>query len=330
MCFGGGSNNDAKKALEYQKQQAAEAARKERQRQRRLDRGTTTINNLFDGAPVMGEREATYDWSNLKQAMKAYDPYTTVTEKVLNPAYNDRPGHGEHAGGMVPKYIDQTTTTLSKNFQIDEKLIPKGYEAKITYNEQGRPVVRLVDAEGNIYRRGDEIKYMEEYDTGKKTGGFDKAFYNKYRNASLDYYMPELQKQYTKAKSTLNFDHARAGTLQSSMASENVADLVYQNSMNEALLRSKADNATTQLKNSVAAQKSAALAQLYATEDPTVAANTATNSVRTLQNTTPEFSPMGELFKNAVVGASNFGSAYNQYQNWGSPPGSSGTGRVVS
>lgn len=329
MGLFGGNNDAAEDALRWQKRQAKAARQRERERQQRLKEGTNLINSLFDGAPVMGEREAVYDWSKLNDAIKAYDPYTTTTEKILNPDYFDRPGHGEHAGGMVPQYIDKTTTTLAKNFQFDNKMLPNGFTTKITYDQQGRPVVRLVDAEGKVYKSGDELKYMEKYDTGDRKGGFDKAFYNKYRNASLDYYMPELQKQYTKAKSTLNFDHARAGTLQSSMASENLADLVYQNTMNKALVRSKADNATSQLKNSVSAQKNAALTQLYATEDPTVAANTATNSVRTLQNTTPEFSPMGELFKNAVVGASNFGSAYNQYQNWGSP-GSSGAGRVVS
>jgi hypothetical protein len=346
MCFGGGSNNEAKKALDYQKKMAAEAARKERERQQRLRKGTRVIDNLFDGKPVMAEREAVYDWKAFNEALAKRQAQLSASQGN-NQSTDDGFWNDDFFG--LDTIIDR-----KKNQNVDPFAglkLPEGFTVKeITTGGSGNPGITipgfpdfkipgknkapttsyvLVGPDGRQYKPGDELKYMEKYDTGERKGGFGDNFYNKYRRASLGYYMPELEKQFTKAKSNLNFDHARAGTLQSSMASENVADLVYQNTMNKALLRSKADNATTQLKNSVAAQKSAALTQLYSTEDPTIAANTATNSVRTLQNTTPEFSPMGELFKNAVVGASNYASAYNDQQNWGTPPGAQTSGRVV-
>lgn len=359
MCFGGNNNNDAKKALRWQQQQAADAARKEAERQARLKEGTDTINKLFDGTPVMGNRNATFDWTKFDQAL----PYFQQTQQTASPVnlntlprnggpqYGGQGGPGQGFGSSGQNSgggrgfggsLDMLNPASyfggggngdgsggAANGQMPAGLLPPGFTIVTTYDSRGRPTYQLKGPNGQLYSRGANVTYQEQYDTGAKTGGFGDAFYNNYRDANLNYYMPELAKQYDKAKSNLTFDHARAGTLQSSMASENVADLVYQKSMNDALVRSKADNATAQLRNSVAAQKSAAMGQLYATEDPSIAANTATNSVRTLQNTTPEFSPMGELFKNAVVGASGFASGYNDYKNWGSPPGVGNSGRVV-
>lgn len=283
---------------------------------------------MFDGAPVMGERDANYDWSQ----------FTTKTSPGINgsasPVRNgpqistNKGGNDGNSGGVQTNAAARRAVGGGGGTSRFTGTVPEGFKAQ---QVNGKWV--LVGPDGKTYKKGDAVSFKEKYDTGGKTGGFGDSFYNKYRDASMAYYSPELAKQYTKAKSSLTFDHARAGTLQSSMASENLADLVYQNTMNDALIRSKADNATTQLKNSVAAQKTNALTQLYATEDPGVAANTATNSVRTLQNTTPEFSPLGELFQNAVVGASNYASAYNNQRNWGATPsgsGGSGSGRVVS
>lgn len=334
MC-GGGNNDDAKKALQWQKQQAADAAKKEAERQVRLKEGNSVINKLFDGEAVMGDRETTYDWTAFNDAAadarRSQTPTQTTRPAPQGPMTqppNDRNGYANRPPITPPKKpsVPQAQTGGNGLKSFDDVTLPEGYKVV-----RGKGGYQIVGPDGKAYKSGDVLKYMGKYDTGARTGGFGDDFYNKYRTSSLDYYLPELDKQFTKAKSTLNFDHARAGTLQSSMASENVADLVYQNTMNEAMVRSKADNATAQLKNSVSAQKNGALTQLYATEDPSVAANTATNSVRTLQNSTPEFSPMGELFRNAVVGASGFAGGYNDYKNWGSPSGGgSGSGRTVS
>jgi hypothetical protein len=325
VCFK--KDNSAKKALKWQKKQAEDAAKKEAERQARLKQGTETINALFDGAPVMGERDATYDWSQFTTKANGGGAGTTTPAK---PSFRVS-GNGDlrDAGG----YGSGQNSSYSKNPTVQAKgggrkftgTVPEGYTAK---RVNGQWV--LVGPDGKTYKKGDTVGYKEKYDTGQKTGGFGDDFYNKYRSATLGYYEPELAKQYDKARSNLTYDHARAGTLQSSMAGDNLADLLYQNTNNLAMIRSKADAATGQLKTSVAGQKAAALGQLYATEDPGIAANVATNSVRNLQSTTPEFEPMGQLFNSAVVGATNYAGAYNDYKNWGSPSGNSkGSGRTI-
>lgn len=157
-------------------------------------------------------------------------------------------------------------------------------------------------------------------------GGFNDDYYNRFRQSQLDYYMPELNKQYEKARDALSFDHARAGTTNSSMASQNLADLAYQRDLNSADIVSRADAATGQQRQNVNAQKQALIGQLYSTENPDIASNLAVNSVKTLQNQQPQFGAIGELFKNAAVGLGSAFQSYNDpYARLGRAPlGSSG------
>lgn len=140
---------------------------------------------------------------------------------------------------------------------------------------------------------------------------FGSDYYNKYRQAVLDYYNPDVDKQYNKTRQQAIFDYARAGTLGSSQANETFADLQNQYDVNKANVVAKADTATGTQKKAVGDQKNAVIAQLYSTENPNVAANTATNTVRTLANAAPDLSPIGELFKTIAIGGGGFYNAYN-------------------
>lgn len=146
--------------------------------------------------------------------------------------------------------------------------------------------------------------------------GFGDGFYNKFKQANLDYYQPELARQYAKSSSDLNYSLARAGQLQSSTAGDKLADLVYQKDLNDAQISSKADAATGELRNTVSANKQAAINQLYSTEDPTMAANTATGMVRNVELTQPSFSPIGELFKPIAIGVGSGLTGYNNAKNY--------------
>lgn len=179
---------------------------------------------------------------------------------------------------------------------------------------------RETQRQGRLQTGVSEINRQFDSTAENAYGGFNDAYYNKFRQAQLDYYMPELDKQFAKAKENLAFDHARAGTSNSSMASKNLADLAYQRDLNAADITSRADNATGEQRRNVNSQKQALISQLYSTENPEVASNLALNSVRTLQNQQPQFSSIGELFKNAVVGAGNAFTAYNDpYARLGRP-----------
>jgi microcystin-dependent protein len=143
---------------------------------------------------------------------------------------------------------------------------------------------------------------------------FDDRFYNKYRDANLNYSLPQLEDQYGKSKTGLNYDLARAGTLRSTMAGFAQGDLLKQKGVNEAAIRAKADTDTAALRQSIASQQNQAYNQLYATEDPTVAANTAATSVAGAQLSQPNLQPLNAVFTPVAIGLGTALSApYGQY-----------------
>lgn len=142
---------------------------------------------------------------------------------------------------------------------------------------------------------------------------FGDPFYEKYRKAELDYTLPQLESQYGEAKRTAEADLARAGLLRSGAAGFVQNKLTEQQGVNEAGLRAKADTDTAALRQSIAAQQQQAYNQLYATEDPTVAANTAASSAANAQLQQPNVSSLGDMFKPIAIGlGSAITPAYGQ------------------
>lgn len=144
---------------------------------------------------------------------------------------------------------------------------------------------------------------------------FGDPFYEKYRKAELDYTTPQLAEQFSEANRTSEADLARAGLLRSGAAGWVQGKLRNQNEVNLAGLKSKADTDTADLRKSIAAQQQQAYNQLYATEDPTVAANTAATSAANAQLQTPNVGALGEMFKPIAIGLGNaIAPAYGQYE----------------
>jgi len=131
---------------------------------------------------------------------------------------------------------------------------------------------------------------------------FGDDFYDKYRTAELDYTMPQLTEQFTEAKRGAENDLARAGLLRSGAAGWVQGKLTNQMGVNEAGIRAKADTDTSELRKSIAAQQQQAYNQLYQTEDPTVAANTASSSVANAQLAQPNVGALDAMFKPIAIG----------------------------
>lgn len=309
---GGGSNSSQ---IDFQKQQAEESRQKEISRQARLSSGSAAINQLFDGTPVGAK---TLDLSSLTNANAAWPdaPFGSDTagapllNKVVSLAARDQPGRHNLADGY---YADAT---------------PKGGSGYAVYDSSGGQVA-AADSWDNLAKQ--KITYGG--DPTQRAGGFGSEFYDKFKQANLDYYQPELARQYATANSGLNYSLARAGQLQSSTAGDKLADLVYEHDVNNAQISSKADAATAGLRDTVSANKQAAINQLYSTEDPSLAANTATGMVRNVELTQPSFSPIGELFKPIAIGVGSGLTGYNNAKNYSQPGANSGTtgvGKVIS
>lgn len=133
-------------------------------------------------------------------------------------------------------------------------------------------------------------------------GGFDDAFYQDYENKYLNYSLPQVKDQYQRARDKLTADLSRAGLLRSTAAVDATSQLFKENEVNTAAMKAAGDQQAAQLRNQIANQKQSAMSQLYATEDPTVAANTATSSVQQGQIATPNLNPLGALFTPIAVG----------------------------
>ena len=61
-----GSAPTNSQAVDFEKQQAAEADAKEAARQQRLTQGQTLIDQIFSGSPVMATTSTPFDWSKFK------------------------------------------------------------------------------------------------------------------------------------------------------------------------------------------------------------------------------------------------------------------------
>jgi hypothetical protein len=162
---------------------------------------------------------------------------------------------------------------------------------------------------------------------------FGDDFYNKYNKAELDYTTPQLADQYAQAKQGMTYDLARAGTLRSTAAGYAQGLLEKQNAVNEAGVTAKADTDTAALRQSIASQQQQAYNQLYATEDPTVAANTAATSVGNAQLTQPNLTPLTDAFKPVAIGLGTaMTQPYGQYAagNMLNTSNPMGTGALVT
>lgn len=159
----------------------------------------------------------------------------------------------------------------------------------------------------------------QQFDLFKK----NPAFFDRYRGAITDYYKPQIQSQYSDAKRNATFQLADAGTLRSTAASDITADLAKQNDANMLAMNAKADSALGDLRNQIASNKDTAINQLYSTEDPSMAANSALNSIANIQLQKPDLSPLANLFSTAAIGGAN---ALKSWQQGGGGAGGLGFG----
>jgi hypothetical protein len=138
------------------------------------------------------------------------------------------------------------------------------------------------------------------------SAGIGDDFYNKFKQGMLDYYQPQVSEKYADARDQTTYNLARAGQLRSDTAATETAKLANQKLLRDAEVLSKTDTATGDLKSRAAAEEQKAAAQLYATENPEVAANQATAAIRDITSETPDLTPLGAIFDIASIGGSGY------------------------
>ena len=347
MCFGGGDDS-SEELIKMQKQEAAEARAKEVARQARIQQGLSAIRDAFQGKAIMRDVNKAYDWSQFQAPTGAVASNQRAAGSAVSglPAgytYVQVPGE---TSAVAPKaaatggggYTREARPTTGGNAGQQRTVIGGDHGAQggglAQRTNPNQAAVTAAAAtpgatwgirgpDGRIYRRGEGLGFKVTEDTGKRAaGGFDDKFYNNFKQGILDAYMPQVQEQFGKAANETLFRHARAGTLESSGQIGTAADLTKQNLLQEGNVQLKADTATADLKNRVAKEQAALENQLYATENPDVAANATLAAVENINAVKPDTTPLGEIFQIAAIGGANLlkgaANARNRLGGYGS------------
>jgi hypothetical protein len=279
-----------------QQQQAEQAKQANIQRNARLNYGKNLVQGIFEGTP---SGATPLDLSSITSANAAKaPPVNPNVAAALNWAY----AHPADAS-MIPSLQAQQSGA--------KQSLAGGYSWGQLPDTGGATAYGIYDPQGNLVTSANSLsdlaasKIYTGGDPNTKTGGFGDDFYNKYRQSILDYYNPQEGDQYDTARSDLSASLARAGQLQSSTATYDIAKLAKQDALNRAQIASQADTQTGSLRTTIAGDEQSALNQLYSTEDPSVAANTAGNMVAAANLTKPLLNPAGALFQPISVGVGN-------------------------
>ena len=261
-----GSTPTNTSAVDFEKQQAAQADAKEAQRQADLQSGISAINAIYDPQPVMKTTQTPFDWSTFQGPGAGFVPngaggymsapasgvpagYTAVQVpgKASTSATQNMTAWGVPFGGAATTAAPATDSGSAYHGQY-ETISPKSTAAA---GATSAPTWGLQDSSGKVYNPGDPLSISSQTPTGQTTGGFGDPYYNAYKQKILDYYQPDEQRQYDEAQRNLQYSLARAGTLQSSVAADKQGELAYQDAINKAQIVSNANDQTGQLRDTI-------------------------------------------------------------------------------
>lgn len=293
------SNTSARLAsMEAQRaaDEAAAARAREEQRQQRIKDGAAHIASIFDGVPVMGTRETmvNYNQNNLPAGWAVKGRDVTV----------ETPGQYISNGGTgdaAYEYWSGPMTQTMKKYGI--------------YDAAGNLQTPEVDNTDYIHWSG-TMPGTEQYDTGERTGGIPESYYQGVADNIKTLGTADLTSQFKRARENLQYALARQGLLVSSAANDASADIETARDEGAAKIGIQAAEAVQKQRQLVQSEKQQAISQLYATENPDLAANTALTNKTLMMQDKPSYSPIGDIF-GAALGALGSGMQYANNVNSG-------------
>lgn len=145
--------------------------------------------------------------------------------------------------------------------------------------------------------------------------GFDDNFFDGRSKAYLDFAAPQINQQYGDANRGLVYALARQGLGQSSEGTRRFGNLLQDQQLAQQGMVDKSLQVATDARKSIEDTRSGLMSDLYATADPAAAAKNATSRAAYLS--TPQgFSPIGQLFANALDGLNTYQSARQDSQDY--------------
>lgn len=157
------------------------------------------------------------------------------------------------------------------------------------------------------------------------SGGFNDDFYDGQKQAYLDYAMPQLEDQKSKAARDLTYSLARSGNLESSARASNEGDLQKMYDTQSQSVADKALDYENTARTNVENARSDLISMVNATGDADSAAASALARSKTL-SATPAYSPLSGMFSDFTntLGSATAAERARSY-GWGGYGNTSGT-----
>jgi hypothetical protein len=221
------------------------------------------------------------------------DGDSTVTKKVVR-------------GGDTKKTV---TKKFDDGYLVSKETDKKGNKNDVVHDQSGE-IARMLEDQRRAKINSGEGLINDAFSV------FNPAFFNKYRQDYTNHYNPQVDKQFGDARQGLKYNLARARTQDSTQGQRNFGDLIEEYGKRRAEIGSNAISATNTYKSNIDQQKQELYNQNQLAADPTKAAQSAVGRVGALQ-TTPTYSPIGDLFSGLIRG----GTAYLAGRQQGLPAG---------
>lgn len=130
---------------------------------------------------------------------------------------------------------------------------------------------------------------------------FSPAFFQQRFQSALDFWLPQLQDQYTDAQRALTLALSRSGNLNSSVRAERFADLQQKFELQRQGIVDRARTGLNDEKSGIERARSSLISQLSSTADASGAAQQATNQARLLSEP-PAYDPLEQVFQDVTAG----------------------------
>jgi hypothetical protein len=314
--------------------EAAQARADEQQRQERIRQGTARIAEIFDGstkgsgqlaAGAKFDPNATYYKADGSVWSPSAGTSGAASTGAANgsvaglfgkgPVYPAGASAGPFGGGPAGLFGGGSRgirgANVSGGVMVDGNYIPTAAPAAGGSGPSAEQQFAEMLANGGLYSGT------------AKTGGFDDAFYQKRRQAYIDYAKPQLDDQYGDAQKQLTFALARTGNLDSSVRGQKAADLQKQYDLNQQQIADQALASETDARNAVEDARANLIATLNATGDAEGAANSALARAAALSQPAA-FSPLSSLFADFTSALGTKAAADRAEYYGGYSPGSNG------
>lgn len=137
---------------------------------------------------------------------------------------------------------------------------------------------------------------------------FNPGFFQQRFQTALDFWMPQLQKQFTDSQRQLTLALSRAGQLNSSVRGEKFADLEEQFDLQSQAIQDRARGLLNEEKANIERSRSGLISQLSSTADASAAAQQANNQARLL-SAPASFEPLEQVFVDVTSGLASVADA---------------------